>query len=208
MVEPISRARWEEAQQYEAMYWSREATRPDKLARDIADGHHWTMGALDIRAEVMDDADTESVLDIAGGDYPIGELFMGSDGSGYGILSYSVLDPAPPARRVQGIERIQAMAEDYRGVLVDEVWGYNVLQHVMDPAAVMATARHHAKHTIRWFDVVESPIYKVHPHSISADWLRTQFDGFQITRDIEGTRYVDSHRQKFIAIVAHRITTP
>lgn len=197
MPTAITRARWQEAQEAEALYWRTEAKRPEKLLRDIADGHHWTMGALDIRPATA--ADT--ILDLAGGDYPLGE-------SAPWNVSYTVVDPAKPARQIPGIERIQAMAEDYRGVLVDEVWGYNVLQHVMDPAAVMATARHHAKHTIRWFDVVESPIYKVHPHSISADWLRTQFDGFQITRDIEGTRYVDSHRQQFIAIVAHRITTP
>ena len=202
MVAPISRERWEEAQRAEALYWKTEAKRPEKLARDIADGHHWTMGALDIRQETVGGAE---ILDLAGGDYPLARALYWRD---YG---YTVVDPAPPLRSdYEGVTRVQEMAETYRGEEVDEVWGYNVLQHVMDPAAVMATARHHAQRTIRWFDVVETPLYTVHPHSITSDWLRAELssDGFHLVRDIEGTRYVDNHRQKFVALVAERLTTP
>ena len=196
-VNAISLARWQEAQKAEALYWQTEAKRPEKLFKDIRDGWHWTAGALDIREETVG---ARSILDVAGGDFPLVEVLQWRRGN------YTVVDPL--VRRATDFWRVvQEMAETYRGEPVDEVWGYNVLQHVMDPAAVMATARHHAQRTIRWFDVIESPVYPVHPHSITADWLRAELSqGFRITRDIEGTRFVDNHRQKFVALVAERIT--
>jgi hypothetical protein len=191
----ITRERWELAQQYEAAYWAGEAKNPDKLARDIAEGHHFTAGVLDIRRETV----VGPVLDIAGGPYPLGARL--------GWFEYAVIDPAVYPE--DGITRIHVCAEDYsaqRFGRYDEVWGYNVLQHVQDPAAVMAVARVAALHTIRWFDVVDTPIYPVHPHSIKADWLRAELtkDGFHLTRDIDGSRLVEGHRQKWVALVAVR----
>lgn len=194
-MNPITLERWREAQRFEAEYWAREAKNPSKLERDIADGHHWTMGALDIRPATA----VESVLDIAGGDYPLGEVCP------WITRKYVVLDPATATRYVPGIWRLPEMAETYRGEFVDEVWGYNVLQHVQDPTAVIATAKNHATQRIRWFDVVDTPVYEVHPHSFSADWLRSQFADWRIVRDIEGKRWIDGHRQKFVALVAERV---
>lgn len=187
--------RWQEAQLYEAAYWAREAATPEKLRADLESGWRFTMGLLDIRPDTVADC---SVLDLAGGDFPLALAIK--------TASYTVVDPAEPQRRIHGVGRIQCMAEDYHGELVDEVWGYNVLQHVLDPDAVMATARRCASKTIRWFDVVDTPIYPVHPHSIHADWLRGQFEGFRIVRDIEGSRLVDGYRQKFVSLVAERLT--
>lgn len=194
-VTAISDTRWEEAQRYEHEYWSREMRDPVKLHRDIADGHHFTAGLLDIRPDAA--WACRIVLDIAGGPFPLGYPL--------GVGLYRVLDPGTYPD-VAGIERILQCAEDYHGSPSDEVWGYNVLQHVKDPAAVMRCAREHAEHTIRWFDVVDTPIYPVHPHSIRADWLREQLsiDGFRIVRDIDGSRLVEGHRQKWVALVAER----
>lgn len=188
----ISEQRWQLAQKYEAEYWAAEARNPEKLHRDIADGHHFTAGVLDIRPETMGDV---SVLDIAGGPHPLGVTL--------GVARYTVLDPGG---YTDDVHRIRLRAEEYRGHTWGEVWGYNVLQHVVDPAAVMQTARYHAHHRIRWFDVVDTPIYPVHPHSINAEWLRVQMskDGWRIVRDIDGSRLVEGARQKFVALVAER----
>jgi hypothetical protein len=194
----ISEQRWTMAQEYEAQYWKAQAKNPEKLDRDIAYGSHLTAGLLDIRRETVGDT---TVLDIAGGPYPLGDYFEYS----LNLSRYAVLDPAEyPA--VEGVTRIRECAEDYRGAGYQEVWGYNVLQHVKDPSAVMATARRCAINTIRWFDVVETAIYPVHPHSIKADWLRAELsrDGFKIVRDIDGSRLVEGARQKWVALVAER----
>jgi hypothetical protein len=194
-VSAISEARWQVAQQHEAAWWANEARSPEKFSRDIRGGHHFTAGVLDIRLATVCGL---SVLDIAGGPMPLGmipDFFLGR---------YVVLDPAvyPDV----DIERIRERAEGWRGGRFDEVWGYNVLQHVVDPAEVMATARACALHTIRWFDVVETAIYPVHPHSIRADWLRAEMskDGFRIVRDLDGSRLVEGARQKWVALVAER----
>jgi hypothetical protein len=197
MTPAISDARWQLAQKYEAEYWQAEARNVDKLLTDIADGHAFTAGLLGIRASEMLGV---SVLDIAGGPYPLG-------GNGdLGLCRYAVLDPAEYPSNPH-VERIRARAEGWRGDMFDEVIGYNVLQHVVDPAEVMAAARACATRRIRWFDVVDTPIYPVHPHSVSADWLRAELsrDGFRITRDIDGSRLVEGARQKFVALVAERV---
>jgi hypothetical protein len=194
----ISEARWQEAQRCEAAWWAEfSASRgPDNLAADIAAGHHFTAGVLDIRADTVSGA---TVLDIAGGPYPLGA------NPGLHLLEYVVLDPADYTEH-PGVTRIRALAEDYRDRAYREVWGYNVLQHVRDPAAVMVTVREHARDFIRWFDVVETPIYPVHPHSIKADWLRAELsrDGFRIVQDIDGSRLVEGARQKWVALIAER----
>lgn len=196
MVKAITEARWQIAQQHEAAFWAREAQNPDKLARDVAEGHHFTAGVLDIRHETVFAA---TVLDIAGGPHPLGPK------PGWYLSEYTVIDPGH-YQYEYGIDHVPLCAEDYTGLGASEVWGYNVLQHVRDPAAVMATARRCALRTIRWFDVVDSAIYPVHPHSISAEWLRVHMsrDGFRITRDIDGSRLVEGARQKFVALVAER----
>lgn len=193
----ITRERWDEAQRFEADYWARERLDEIKLMADLAEGWHLTAGLLDIRQETCEWAD---VLDIAGGDYPLGEALN------WHLGPYTVVDPATPKRAPHGI-RVEQLAEEYSGPGVDEVWGYNVLQHVIDPSRVLATARYHATKRIRWFDVIDTPLYPVHPHSINADWLRGELsaDGFCIVRDIDGSRLVEGLRQKFLAIVAERV---
>lgn len=196
-VTAISEARWQEAQRYEHDYWEREKCDPVKLQRDIADGHHFTMGVLDIRPDALYD---KTVLDIAGGPYPLVGL------KNLPLLRRAMVDPASYDTLPWQIEHAREMAEEYTGGTFSEVWGYNVLQHVRDPEKVMATARRCAVYRIRWFDVIETQIYPVHPHSIKADWLRAQLsiDGFRIVRDIDGSRLVEGHRQKWVALVAQR----
>lgn len=191
----VSEQRWRDAQLAEAAYWlAQQAKTPEQFFAEIADGHHFTAGVLDIRDETVGSA---SVLDIAGGPHPLGCWVERG--------RHVVLDPA---RYDTGwaIDRVHERAEGWRGDTFDEVWGYNVLQHVLDPAEVMATARACAARRIRWFDVVDTPIYPVHPHSIKADWLRAELsrDGFRIVRDIDGSRLVEGHRQKWVALVAER----
>jgi hypothetical protein len=163
----------------------------------MAESHHFLAGLLDIRRETVCGG---TILDIAGGPHPLG---VGLEALGLG--RYTIIDPAPYAD-VDGVHRVRVCAEDYVGDSATEVWGYNVLQHVRDPGAVMAIARRHAERRIRWFDVVETAIYPVHPHSIKADWLRAELsrDGFTIVRDLDGSRLIEGARQKWVALIAER----
>ncbi len=50
--------------------------------------------------------------------------------------------------------------------LYDEVWIYNVLQHVTDPAKIIANAKYLAP-VLRIFEWIDLPVYPGHPHSLS-----------------------------------------
>lgn len=56
----------------------------------------------------------------------------------------------------------------------DEAWIYNVLQHVDDPAKVIANARRMAK-KVRIFDWIEIPAHTGHPHMLTAAELDEWF---------------------------------
>jgi hypothetical protein len=189
----ISDARWAIAQQCERDWWSARDRRAE--AEQSAPWYAERLG--------ITETDGLRILDLGGGPFPIGALLA------LPCASYTVVDPLAtmPMAFTGGlvIDRVPVAAEDYVGAVVDEVWGYNVLQHVLDPAAVLETAKRHAERAVRWFDWVETGVYPVHPHSLSADWLRAQFaDGWRITTDERGSVEVP-HTQSYIALVAERL---
>jgi hypothetical protein len=53
----------------------------------------------------------------------------------------------------------------------DEAWCYNVLQHVDDPALVVANARKAAK-LVRLFEWIGIPPHEGHPHMLTGPLLR------------------------------------
>ena len=189
----ISPERWAEAQEGETAFWT-SADRTE-LCRYL-DGLYTAF--LDIRAQKIKGL---TVLDIGGGPMPLAVLLE------LPVKSLTVVDPLPVAvTDPPNVTRHVTPAETYQGALCDEVWGYNVLQHVIDPAAVIATAKAHALTRVRWFDWVDSPIASHHPHSISANWLREQFpaDTWRLTVNQAGSVRVPKV-QHYVALVAERI---
>ena len=69
-----------------------------------------------------------------------------------------------------GIEYWRTNGEDIEGYSFDEAWIYNVLQHVTDPAKVIAAARACAK-TVRIFEWIDIPPYEGHPHMLTRQEL-------------------------------------
>jgi hypothetical protein len=191
-VAPIDTARWAEAQAGELEFWQSEDR--TALARYL-DGIY--MAALGIN---LDSIRGLSVLDLGGGPMPMAALMQ------LPVLSLTVVDPLPCEPRSWPstvVHRVVVSAEDYTGPSADEVWGYNVLQHVRDPEAVLNTAKSHARLRVRWYDWVDSKIEPHHPHSISAEWLISQFDGWRLTVCTKGSVRVPKV-QHFCAIVAER----
>jgi hypothetical protein len=80
----------------------------------------------------------------------------------------SILYDRCPAERF--VSRVVGSA----GPAFDEAWIYNVLQHVVDPEQVIATARREARQ-VRIFEWIDMPAYEGHPHSLRSeqliDWL-------------------------------------
>ncbi|HUV93922.1 MAG TPA: glycosyltransferase [Anaerolineae bacterium] len=116
----------------------------------------------------------QSVLDIGGG--PV-SLLLKCVNLGKAVI----IDPGEWPRWVMdrysaaGIEYVQRPAEGADlGEKFDEVWLYNVLQHVESPEAVIATALRHGR-TVRVFEWLGVPSDTKHPHClVKADldrWL-------------------------------------
>jgi hypothetical protein len=160
----IATERWQAAQAAEAAWW----TPTPERAAEVAAGHAWLRDLLDIRPETVAGL---TVTDLGGGAVPI---------VGHPDLALArrvVVDPLEvtgwPAQ--DGVHRVVCPAEHYVGAPTDEVWVYNVLQHVLDPAAVVAVAQTHAVTRVRWFEYVETPVHTIHPHTITSAWLLDQF---------------------------------
>lgn len=79
-----------------------------------------------------------------------------------------------------GIEKVLAKAEHVGAVWfirpIDEVWIYNVLQHVENPQKIIANARAIAP-TIRIFEWIDTAVSPGHPHSLSRNDLTDWLDG-------------------------------
>jgi hypothetical protein len=71
----------------------------------------------------------------------------------------------------------------------DEVWMYNVLQHVEDPEKVVANARQAGK-LLRLFDWIDTPPAPGHPHTLSKELL-DKWLGAEGT-----TEFMDEHDAK------------
>lgn len=94
-----------------------------------------------------------------------------------------VVDPCPYPEWISAryeaaeIRQVQVNAEDWRDAAFrDEAWCYNVLQHTVDPEAVIATARVQAK-TLRIFEWIETETNVGHPHSLHAEELDRWISG-------------------------------
>ena len=97
-----------------------------------------------------------------------------------GLVEGAIIDPLPfPAwvyerYKASNIRGHYAPAEEadtlYEPNSFDEVWIYNVLQHVHDPAKIIANAKRLAP-VLRIFEWIDMPVYPGHPHSLTKESL-------------------------------------
>lgn len=185
----------------ERSYWYAADPVEQKRRRDEEAAHRlWYRGLLGITSEAVDGRD---VLDIGGGPCPIVADQSLSLGTRVVVDPMDVdetIDPTPP-----NVVRIKKYAETLSlSVKFDEVWVYNVLQHVTSPSLVVETVQRHAAHTVRWFEWINTPLSVVHPHSIDKAFLFGAFQGFNIVRCVHGTAMAPTWEQEFLALVGVR----
>jgi 2-polyprenyl-3-methyl-5-hydroxy-6-metoxy-1,4-benzoquinol methylase len=192
----IASSDWNEVQKHEAAYWgnclgmvaSGEFCKGEMYGREMGLFAEYGRNSAgeDLQGEL--DMQGKSVLDVGGG--PV-SMTLRCIGSGPLV----VVDPCnwPPsvARRYRnyGITFIQAPAEELRETRLpfetyDEVWIYNVLQHVKDPAAVVdrALARVAKDGVLRIFEWVYIPADACHPHVLNPADLLNWFAGWRIVK--------------------------
>lgn len=113
--------------------------------------------------------DNKSILDIGGG--PTSMLLKT-----FGLTKGKVYDPIEyPAWTIarykcKGIDVAVEYGENVNESGWDEVWIYNCLQHVTDPAKIIDNAKRAAK-VLRIFEWIDIPPHEGHPHMLTKDFL-------------------------------------
>lgn len=125
----------------------------------------------------------KSVLDIGGG--PTSLLLKCTDVMG------KVIDPLKFPQWVidryslAGIDFVNKPGEELNETGYDEIWIYNVLQHVENPGEILSNARKAGK-LVRIFEWIDTPTNIGHPHSLSEQWLNKQLDGIGKVELLDG----------------------
>ena len=119
------------------------------------------------------DATRKRILDMGGG--PVSMLLKT-----VGLTEGAVMDPLEfplwvyDRYKAQNIRSYRAPAEDADTLCeagsFDEVWIYNVLQHVHDPAKIIANAKRLAP-VLRIFEWIDIPAHPGHPHCLTKESL-------------------------------------
>lgn len=129
----------------------------------------------DERGPYLINLGNKAVLDIGGG--PVSLLLKATKDS-----KRTVADPCDypswvgERYKAQGIEYEQLKGEDVNTLgtgVYDEVWLYNCLQHVDDPARIIANAKSVLKPggVFRIFEWINTPTNTAHPHSLTKEQL-------------------------------------
>lgn len=170
---------WDEHQTWESDWWGNCIDSFGEENKQILYAHR--MGLVNKpRGEKWPSYDLEgkSILDIGGG--PVSMLLKCVNGG-----KMTVLDPCDYPKWVAaryeeaGIEFIKMGGEDIDPEAMsfyDEVWIYNVLQHVRDPEKILKNARA-VTNKIRLFEWVDIPSCPGHPHELKAHLLQMWIDG-------------------------------
>ena len=110
-----------------------------------------------------------SVIDIGGG--PV-SILLKTQNAGRKVVADPGMYPDWVTGRYEhcGIEYWRTNGEDIDGFTFDEIWIYNVLQHVQDPELVISRARALGG-IIRLFEWIDVEPYDGHPHLLTKKML-------------------------------------
>lgn len=193
--DPVAAMTWEEHQDWENAWWgpcvntfgeeAKQLTYADRmgLVNEGRDGQ-WPVYDLGER----------SVMDIGGG--PTSILLKCVPTPELDGASRRVFDPCPYPKWVEdryaaaNIQLVPMKGEDLRRDVQtgswDEVWIYNVLQHVEDPVAILRNAARIGK-VVRLFEWIDTPPAPGHPNTITAEMVRAELGPGGTIEDFSGS---------------------
>ncbi len=182
---------WNETQKHEADYWGNclgmtawgEFCKQEMYGREMGlfSDYGTPDGDLDLQGK--------DVLDVGGG--PV-SMTLRCINAGQRIVADPCQWPASVLRRYDyyGIQFLRTAGEDLDQRFLDsrtsfdEVWIYNVLQHVQDPEKVIdnAVARIAPGGVLRMFEWCYIPADKCHPHVLTPELLLNALQGCCIVK--------------------------
>lgn len=123
---------------------------------------------------VLYDFGEKRILDVGCG--PVSLLLRSKVGTGVGVDPIDYGPELEAAYHARGLQRIIGPAERLTvpDRPFDEGWCYNCLQHVMDPAVILAYLGAHCER-IRLFEWLDIPAHLGHPHELREAQFLTAF---------------------------------
>lgn len=165
------------AQQHEKDWWGNCGNVLGEELKQLVYAHHMGLGFIERNGvPYIIDLNGKVIVDIGGG--PNSLLLKAINGKSI------VVDPCDYPKWVEerywycNVEYIKQTAEDVSESILnaaDEVWIYNVLQHVKDPALIIEKCKKAKK--IRVFEWIDAETNEMHPHRLTEEKLNEWLGG-------------------------------
>jgi len=166
---------WSQAQEWESSWWGNCVNSYYEEEKQLV--YAKKMGlprAPDVKTPYRFDMRGASVLDIGGG--PCSLLLKCENVRGKVVDPLTFPDWVYARYDCAGIEWEIKKGEDVDEVGYDEIFLYNVCEHVDDPQRVIANAQRAAK-LIRVFEWIDMSVSVGHPHTLTEQWLNAMLGG-------------------------------
>jgi hypothetical protein len=169
MVEKISQERWESAQSGEIHYCEYNNEKNYKNSALIILKDHF-------KIDLENDFVGKKILESGGGCYPASYFCSGlKKAVNVEPLCNEFPDEIKLKLSAKNIECVSTPFEDYKTrIKFDEVWFFNVLQHVKDPIIQIENAKKIAN-AIRVFEPIDTTTNNEHPHSFNIEFFKEHF---------------------------------
>jgi hypothetical protein len=176
MVKEVSKERWETAQNGEINHYDYDNKENYKNSAYIILKDHFN-----INPET--DLEGKKILESGGGCHPAISFCKGLKKA---VNVEPLYDRFPDDVKTNllnsGVESISIGFEDYTGKSkFDEVWFFNVLQHVRDPFLQIENAKK-ITNVIRLFEPIDTSVNNEHPHSFTIQFFEEQFPDTEVKK--------------------------
>lgn len=173
---------WADEQAWERDWWGDCTNTLDEELKQLS--YFKRLGLVETKnakTRFVFDMQGKSVLDIGGG--PCSFLLKCKNVEGIVCDPCSYPEWVYTRYRAAHIGYAYLKGEDITWDSFDEVWIYNVLQHVEDPQKVIENAKKAGK-LIRFFDWIDTPAMPGHPHTLKERLLNHWLGGEGIVEEI------------------------
>lgn len=169
MTEVISHERWKSAQMGEMHHFNYDDFENYRYSSSVILRDHFNI-------DIENDLSGKKILESGGGCYP-SVYFCKNLKKAVNVepLYSNFPDNIKSNLRNSNIECIDIPFEDYKvRSKFDEVWFFNVLQHVRDPYLQIRNAKR-ISNVIRVFEPINTEINNEHPHRFTLEFFKEQF---------------------------------
>jgi hypothetical protein len=187
MNSAIDQNRWNDAQSMELWHMQRDTANEEchKHGTEVIFSGHFNINYLK-------DFAGKTIVESGGGRFPH-VTFCGGVKNKISVepLFDGLDDHAKKYQLDNGVQVVQCAFEDYEkpeDLDVDEVWFFNVLQHVRDPELQIKKGKEIAK-VVRVFEPINVPTDIAHPHIFDVEFFERHFPESEVKKYIPDPKW-------------------